>query len=353
MQLGSKDYIMMLHNCSLDRIKKLLKEINVEIITVVTIILFIIFLLLDIMVPIFRLNNIGYAAVVITMCLLIAYELLFIKYILIQKVEHILQNIKIEPNNERYPYDIFENWSANASLFYLIILFIILMFFLIDVLEYFYGVKYFFSSWDEMNHCGLLLDIYNYILTYLINFLLAVIIWIIISLTFTIRDISTYEYSSLIMIEFLNYENRGYLGQLKNLISRIFTYYFICIGLAIASYFSPFSYLYYQSLMYIFLLLIGIILFVQNLNYLKKILINNKIKKLKLLNNIYSEDFDKFLYKNLDENELRKLLSKLKIAKSFYEVLTRKNRELFDFEIIAAILSILVSIITLVQKFFI
>jgi hypothetical protein len=219
------------------------------------------------MVPVFKLNDIGYASVVIVMCLLVAYELLFIRYILIHKVECVLKDIKIELSDKREPYDIFENGREHTSIFYLIFFSIILIFLLIDLIEYIYGQKYFFSSWDEMNHWGLWLDIYNYILTYLINFLLAIIIWIIIKLTITIYSISSYEYSSSIKIELLNYDNLGCLMPLKKLISRVFTYYFICISLAIMSYFSPFSYLYYQSIMYILLLLLGIVLFAQNLNY--------------------------------------------------------------------------------------
>lgn len=211
---------------------------------------------------------------------------------------------------------------------------------------------------------SLSLDIFNEVFVYLILFLLAIIIWIIIELT-----LITYELNGKykVKIDLLNFDETGGLKPLRLFILLLVSNYFIVITLAIVSYMPPVA----TILLYVFpkllvtpeiiililMLLIGITLFTTTQMTIRNLIdkgVDSELEKIsEKSKEIYGKTDEIIFNKTNDYNE--KELGELRIA---LDILEKKEARIkaikykrFDVKtMITFISTVLIPILTLILQ---
>jgi hypothetical protein len=182
----------------------------------------------------------------------------------------------------------------------LINILIITPFICLDVFQLIRGEVSLFYLWVGTSW-SLLLDIYNYFLSYLINYFLSIQLFINFSIVYLLRDLDKMGYKNY--LKFSDLEKPDL--RIANLLSTSVMYYFLSLALAIASYIGPFGLITAQSIIYILLIVIGLSLFLYGRKYIIKIFkdkIKDEVNMLADLNESYYERF----IKNASSIELQK-----------------------------------------------
>ncbi len=177
--------------------------------------------------------------------------------------------------------------------YYVIVAAIIFPFVIIDLMRILQYSSPFYAV--EPTIWSFLLDIYNYATGYLIYFLLAIFLWIILNIILTLNEMRSDPYEYLIKIDIFNMDGMGGLRQLKDLILRVLTIYFICITLAIISYISPFSIFSFESIFLMILLLVGVVFFFTGVGTIRKLLRGRIEDEIKKINERYQLEHQKLI----------------------------------------------------------
>jgi hypothetical protein len=237
--------------------------------------------------------------------------------------------------------------SAN---YYLTIVLIIASFILLE----FFRVPHYFYLFEPFNRWALVLDIVNHIFSYLMLFLLAIIVWIFINLMVFVHSL---EKCTSVNIDRFHGDGIGGLGPLRNFILIIVSNYFIIITLAIISYISPTAIISYETIFLISMLFLGVMLFLITQRTIKN-LINSGLKlEIVRINGEYKKNYDKLISVISDKEhtsnkgELEKLsliLDILEKEKTKIERISPKNYDLRT--IVTFIGSFLIPTVTLIEK---
>jgi hypothetical protein len=221
---------------------------------------------------------------------------------------------------------------------------------------------YFYLS--EPTLWSLLLDIFNEVFIYLILFLLAVVIWIIIELTFITKELNEkYEINA----DIFNVDETGGLKPLRILILSAVSNYFIVITLAIISYIPPVATIYFyiypkvlitpEIIMLTLMLLIGIVFFVTTQKTIRNLIDKSADLELEKINEKYKEIYDKIfkIVSSKMDNYNDKELGELRTALDLLEKRELKIKEIkskrFDTKtIITFIFTVLLPILTLIHQ---
>jgi hypothetical protein len=231
------------------------------------------------------------------MCITIAYQFGGIQYLIniMKKIFFYWSSLFRETDDDdRIKY---KERFMGSNLYFVLVFFIIVPFYLIDwippigrdlkthFLELYLSV---YSSPPFHNIWGLLFDIYAQTLGFLMLFLLAIIIWIMINIIWTLRGPNCIYSNCIPKINVFSTKMR--IISIRTLILKVITYYFICISLIIVSYMNPKSWLnlisplnfmfnlntteLYNKEIFILLilLLVGIIFFILGLNSIQRVL---------------------------------------------------------------------------------
>ena len=211
---------------------------------------------------------------------------------------------------------------------------------------------------------SLLLDIFNHVIGYLILFLLAKIIWIIIELTLIINELQDKDNQKkdIVKINVFEVEEIGGLRPLSSFVQFIVSNYFIIITLFIISYVPPNETTYKilitpEIIILIVMLLIGIILFMTTQKTIGN-LIDKGIKlELDRINRNYEETYYKVIEicsnkrTNNNKNELEELRITLDILETEKIRIKKIKDKKFDIKtVFTFVTTTLPPIIALIQK---
>lgn len=206
-----------------------------------------------------------------TLCILIALQLAGIQYTINKMEKKNFIDLLLFPENVLIIDDLYVRLSHRfyrSNLYYVILILVIVPFIIIQLTDILGGAETFYTS--ERTVWGLLLDIYNNFVGYLMLFLLSNILWIIFNILLALNEIFSHQYKHLIKINIFSIDKIGGLRSLRNSILKFITFYFICITLAIISYISPDSIFSYNTYFLLILLLLGVSFFLKGLGAIQK-----------------------------------------------------------------------------------
>jgi len=86
---------------------------------------------------------------------------------------------------------------------------------------------------------ALLLDIYDNLISFLMLYLLAILLWMIFNISFMLFKINSQLFNKSLKIEPLDSDRAGGLKPLKELLLRFGIYYYIVLALAVFSNLTP------------------------------------------------------------------------------------------------------------------
>lgn len=252
-------------------------------------------------------------------------------------------------------------------LFYLTIIIVIVPFIILELYEV-WKYKYFNGPcplfyFSEPTWWALLLDFINHIFEYFTLFLLAVIIWIMIELTFIVNELRG-KYS--IRVNVFDVDETGGLKPLRSFILSIVSSYFIIVTLAIISYISPTTTILfyispkaiitYEIIILSLMLLVGVILFIATQTTIRNLIDKGVNSELQKINRKYGETCDKVIQiSSSNNNDNDKELEKLRIILDTLEREETKIKEInykrFDVKtILTFTTTILLPILTIIKE---
>jgi hypothetical protein len=215
----------------------------------------------------------------LSMCITIAYQLGGIQYLMntMKKIFFYWDSLFCETGC--YDYIEYKERFMGSNLYFVLILLTIVPFYLIDWIPPFgsdlkthffelylpvYSVQQYHNMW------GLLLDVFDQTLGFLIIFLLAIIIWIMTNITWLLCGPKYIHGNYIPKINIFSTKMR--VLSIRSSILKVITYYFICISLATASYFNPMEFHIKEIGILLIFLLVGIIFFFLGLNAIQQVL---------------------------------------------------------------------------------
>ncbi len=235
-----------------------------------------------------------------TLGILIAFQLSGIQYLL-NTMEKTFRELNSCPKNKTHVDNLYVKLKYRFSRsywYYVIIAAVIAPFVINDLTRILHGGGTFYAA--EPTMWSFFLDIYNYSVGYFMFFLLAIFLWIILNITLMLNEMRSDSYKYLIKIDIFNIDGIGGLGPLRNLVSKVLIFYFICVTLAIISYISPFSIFSFESIFLIILLLVGVAFFLTGVGTIRKLLRGRIEDEISKINERYQ----------LEHQKLMKLVSK-------------------------------------------
>lgn len=264
------------------------------------------------------------------MAILIALQQIMIIYIL-NNIKRTISDLDFV-SDEYFKNIIYFEIANKYKLKYIILINILILspFFWVDFVQISRGEANSFYLWLHTSW-SLLLDIYNYFLSYLINYFISIQLFINLSILYLISTLDKRGYKTYIK---LNDVDRSSIG-VASLLSLSTTFYFVSLTLAIITYIGPFGLITIQSAIYILLILIGLFIFILARKYLKKIF-NDKIKdetdKLYRINeacyeNIFQESSNK---NNINKEDTLFIILKIDIVNIMIIRLSNMKFHFFD-----------------------
>jgi hypothetical protein len=248
---------------------------------------------------------------------------------------------------------------------YLIVLSIVLQVFTSFYIYYLnYGNKVFFYSDRNLPGGGLwggLFDIYNRGLYVVIFYLLALILWILINISWSITDLERMQYKEVLRVNIINPDKFSELNQYKNLTLKGFTFLFLCISLTA---FTDPSLLVNKEISYlnatlVILLLIGLSASLISIITIGKIHKHKLMQELRRLNEMYGAQYEELMdgvsngVHGRYSIDLSALTAAMKALHDEKERIISKNRSGYDLKTIGTfIASILLPIASkIIQDF--
>ena len=323
-------------------------------------ILYFIYFSFSYFVAIFELNDPYYVLQLSAMSVLVGYEMAGIKYLLIE-ARKAFSKIKSDEDNYlisiKNAYSILEKRLTKSHRYYAaIIVLIATPPLIIDSQELASGQVSTFYWWEETIPSALL-DAYNYLVTYLIIMLLAIILWIMVNVLFLIYQMGTGQHLLGLKFNPFSADQIGGLGSLKNLILKFITFYFVCITLMVLSYVGPSSLMSHPSIFYLVLLIIGVMFFAICSLSLQRILKRKIGEELDIISDLYEKKSKKIIKMYTEENEynkedIAKLSTDIEALVKCRERLLKIGWKVFDIKTIAIFIgSFLLTNIVLLQRF--
>lgn len=220
--------------------------------------------------------------------ILIAFQLGGIRYILIN-MKKTFKELSINDLYER-----FEHRFYNSYWYYVLVASVLVPFIIIDISRILMGYAFYFYI-KELTMWSFLLDTFNLVTSYLILFLMAIILWIVLNITWVLNEVSCDPYRRLIKIDIFSIDKIGGLKPFRNFILKVHTFYFICITLAIIYHISPFIIFSYANIFLVILFLVGICFFLIGLWTIQKILRGRIEEENTKVNELYQEQHQRLM----------------------------------------------------------
>jgi hypothetical protein len=256
---------------------------------------------------------------------LIAYQIAGIYYLMVYtKNKFKMLDLFYDSSEFRF-CKILEDKFRRSYLYYLLVIYVIGPILLLNGLSTPYLD-------NEMNNLGLALDIYNYLLIYINLFLLATILWIIVNLTWSLREAGKKLEKSSVIRNVYNADLK--LKSFRGFILRVLFYYFICISIAITTYYNPYTgnLSPYETYFFIILLLIGAAFFVAGLDAIQSMMCNQVEKELDPINMRIMEQLQKLNSIATQEGYLSRG-EEINLISSMLETMQKERAELLSIRI--------------------
>jgi hypothetical protein len=211
--------------------------------------------------------------------------------------------------------------------------------------------------WWEETIPSALLDAYNYLVTYLIIMLLAIILWVMVNVSFLIYQMGKGQHLLGLKFNPFSADQIGGLGSLKNLILKFITFYFVCITLMVLSYVGPSSLMSHPSIFYLVLLIIGVLFFAVCSLSFQRILKRKICEELDVISDLYEKKSKKIIKIYTEETEynkedIAKLSTDIDALLKCREILLKIGWKAFDLKTIAVFIgALLLTNIALSQRF--
>lgn len=245
----------------------------------ITIFIFFIYIFFSTKVLSLPLDFITLSSVSIT-SILIGSQLLGIKYFpyeLKSKLLGLKPNLK--ENQHQIYLEFLEEKFQKSKKYYFVLILIVFPFILVEFIRFWRWkisvgpIPLYFSLFEPFNRWAIALDIFNNIIGYLMLFLFAKIVWIMINLNIIVYELNKNPY---INIDIFNIDLTG-LNPMRGFILIFITYYFIIIALLMLSIDSIGNLYSYESVFPYMVAFLGIILFISTKKTIKN-LVNKHLK---------------------------------------------------------------------------
>jgi hypothetical protein len=198
--------------------------------------------------------------IALAMGVCLTLQLIGIPWCLSQMREAFLSPRSPEGNPARGFYQMLRSRLCNKTPFYATLAFVLLPFVALNILQIIRtGGPQFFAA--ENTVIALLLDIFNTAVGYLLLYFLAVILWLLLVVGWTLNDAQGNPERSKVPVDILSPDRVGGLGPVQDMVRSLLTYYFIIVTLLIISYLSPTKIWSYEALFVIMLFIAGILFF--------------------------------------------------------------------------------------------
>lgn len=314
------------------------------------ILLFFIYYLFNLIVIVFQWqNNMWYVLQSSAQCFLIAYlmaGLIYLSEMTRETFKHIDQ---LYGNLQEEFFDKIEERVTGARNYHLMLLLSVVAPFIImswGQLPYY--------EWEPDNW-ALALDIYNYVLSFLILALLTELLWLMANIVWSINEIGCVSGNFSAAFDVFGIGMK--LRPLRNFFLIFIVYYFIAIALVIYTYVSPTGDISYEPIYFAVLLLIGGVLFVAGLEAIQRIINCRVENELDLLNKRRDEQHRR-LFKSVSSGnssektgEIEFISRVLDIIQKERESLLQINRRAYDIASISLFISsFLIPLLTLLEK---
>jgi len=233
----------------------------------------------------------GTVITVALMGVIVAFQLIVLRYLLSTKREVFRELNSLFADQENYLRINVEQKPYKSFWYYVFIPIIILPFYLVDWISPDYTLSEYFLEYYsfEPGTWTLLFDFYNNLTGLLVLFLFSNIIWILINMAWTFRDVAIRTHGLEMNANI--FEANGRLGAIRDSLLKFAVYYFICVSLIVISYIN-FSEHIYETAFLVVLLLIGLIFFFvgfEAVNSLMNSQVGLVISKINKKNNEYIE----------------------------------------------------------------
>ena len=204
----------------------------------------------------------------------------------------------------------------------------------------------------------LIFDVYNHTVSYFMLLLLAVNVWIVFNISSSLNKIKHTYPDIHLKINLYDSDHIGGLSQIRNFITNYLVYYFICISLAIISYFNPFNQFgSYYTIILASLLLLGLYLFFIGIKFISVIL-NNRVKYVTDIVNKQQEDYrNKFMNFDFENGCTRDMACTSILLINTYnerQLIDTINKQGYDFTtfvyLVGSLISPILSVILSTQK---
>jgi hypothetical protein len=209
-----------------------------------------------------------------------------------------------------------------------------------------------YSNWEPDNDWALRLDIYNYLLSFLILALLTELLWLVTNIIWSINEIGCASSAFSTAIDVFGMSMK--LRPLRNFFLIFIVYYFIAIALVICTYMSPGSKMSIEPIYFLVLLILGGLLFAAGLEAIQRIIDCRVENELDILNNRREEQDHRLLEVvssgNSSENagEIEYISNVLEVIQKERDSLLQVNRRAYDFTSVGLFISsFLIPLLTL------
>lgn len=356
---------------------------------IIATVIFLVFEFISFKVPSSLFNMHKYVTPVISISILIAYQLGGIQYLL-RDMRKVFKNLCCCQENNPCVEDLNKKFT-NKNLYYITVISVVAVFLIIDIRQincyqlwnHQSGSYYQLGStciYNRSNICGsytlftppcdfsnsnllihswrFYLDVYRYAVSYLSYCLLGIILWIIFNISLVLGDLREDLYKSQIKVDIYNVDKIGGLKPLFNFILNVSIYYFICITLMIASKINPVTPAPLEITFLIVLLFIGLSFFfwgrtvVQNI-FTQKIQV--ELHKINLEYEVQRKELISLLSQKKDpksQEELTFVLRYIELLNKERDGLMQLKTNVIDiYNLILFISSVLSTLVVIFQRY--
>lgn len=245
---------------------------------------------------------------------LIAYLIIGVKYFT-SKMRTTFWCLETYPDSNSTIEDLYnrlESKFTRSKIYYLIVALIAISFVLIPI-----PTREDFWYYYEPSMWSALLDIFNYIAALFILYLMATILWIMISVSWLLGEIGSVSYRHNIKIDLFSSDNVGGLTPIRRLILELVVYQFIAISLGIMNFITPGGAFYIEITFFLLLFVLSISIFIKAWHTIDNLLDYKRKSEVESINQLYNQLHqrvrDMIITKNsdYDEERLNKVLTSM------------------------------------------
>lgn len=208
---------------------------------------------------------------------------------------------------------------------------------------------------ESYNNWALGLDLYNYLLSFLILALLTELLWLMANIVWSINEIGCASESFSMVGDIFGIGMK--LRPLRNFFLVFIVYYFIAIALVIYTYLSPSGEISYEAIYFAVLLVMGAILFVAGLEAIQRIINCRAENELDILNK-RRDDQHKLLINIVSSGDSGQKVGEIESVSKVLDIIQKErdnllqvNRRAYDIASISLfITSFLIPLLTLLEK---